>query len=297
MSIMNLTVGQKRALWAWGFLAVPIVYFITVRFYPTYDAFSMSFTQWNIIGVRNYIGFENYIALYNDPVFWVVLGNTFEYLALGIPISLFLSFIIAYYLDQIKFGQGFLRACYFIPFLTTAVAMAWVWRWFYQPVPIGIFNLALGQLGIIQMDFLRSTTQALPAVLMPAIWAGLGFQIIIFMAGLRSIPESYYEAAKIDGAGGWQILNEITIPQLRSTIIFIVITSSIGFLRIFDQVYNMTQEGDGGPLNATRPLVIHIYKSAFEDFEMGMAAAQTVVLFTIVMIITVIQLRALKKNG
>ena len=104
-----------------------------------------------------------------------------------------------------------------------------------------IFNLALGQLGIIQMDFLRSTTQALPAVLMPAIWAGLGFQIIIFMAGLRSIPESYYEAAKIDGAGGWQILNEITIPQLRSTIIFIVITSSIGFLRIFDQVYNMTQ--------------------------------------------------------
>ncbi len=293
----GLTVGQKRAIWAWLFLVIPIVYFIIVRFYPTFDAFSMSFTDWNIIGERNYIGFDNYVTLFNDPVFWVVLGNTFEYLLFGIPISLLLSFTIAYYLDQIKFGHGLLRACYFVPFLTTAVAMAWVWRWFYQPVPIGIFNLALGELGILQMDFLRSTTQALPAVLMPAIWAGLGFQIIIFLAGIRSIPDSYYEAAKIDGAGDRQILWEITLPQLRATITFIVITSSIGFLRIFDQVYNMTQEGEGGPLNATRPLVIHIYKSAFEDFEMGMAAAQTVVLFTILMVITLLQLKVMKKDG
>ena len=293
----GLTIGQKRAIWAWLFLSIPVVYFIIVRFYPTFDAFSMSFTDWNIIGERNYIGFDNYIALFNDPVFWVVLGNTFEYLLLGIPISLILSFTIAYYLDQIKLGHGLLRACYFVPFLTTAVAMAWVWRWFYQPVPIGIFNLALGELGILQMDFLRSTTQALPAVLMPAIWAGLGFQIIIFLAGIRSIPDSYYEAAKIDGAGDWQILLEITLPQLRATFIFIIITSSIGFLRIFDQVYNMTQEGEGGPLNATRPLVIHIYKSAFEDFEMGMAAAQTVVLFTILMVITLVQLKVMKKDG
>lgn len=290
------TIEQTRAKWAWIFIAVPITYFILVRFYPTLDAFSISLTDWNIVGEKKYIGFDNFIALLNDPVFWVVLGNTFEYLLLGVPISLLLAFLIAYYLDQIRFGHGFLRACYFIPFLTTAVAMAWVWRWFYQPVPVGMINLALGQMGILQFDFLRSTTQALPAVLAPAIWAGLGFQIIIFMAGIRAIPESHYEAAKIDGASAWQVLWEITIPGIKNTIIFLVIMSSIGFLRIFDQVYNMTQEGEGGPLNATRPLVLHIYKTAFDRFEMGMAAAQTVVLFIILLIITVIQLRVLKND-
>lgn len=289
------TIEQKRAGWAWGFIAIPLIYFIVVRFYPTLDSFSISLTDWNIIGEKTYVGFDNFIALYHDPAFWVVLGNTFEYLALGVPISLLLSFIIAYYLDQIRFGHGFLRACYFMPFLTTAVAMAWVWRWFYQPVPIGIINLTLGELGILQFDFLRSTTQSLPAVLAPAIWAGLGFQIIIFMAGLRAVPLNYYEAAKIDGAGSWQTLKEITLPSLRPTIIFLVIMSSIGFLRIFDQVYNMTQEGEGGPLNATRPLVLHIYKTAFDKYEMGMAAAQTVVLFCILMVITIIQLRLMKK--
>jgi multiple sugar transport system permease protein len=289
------TIAQRRAIWAWLFLAVPIIYFILVRFYPTLDAFSISFTEWNIVGEKTFVGFDNYVRLWDDPVFWIVLSNTFEYLALGVPISMLLSFIIAYYLDQVRFGHGFLRACYFIPFLTTAVAMAWVWRWFYQPVPIGIINMALGQLGIVQQGFLRSTTQALPAVLAPAIWAGLGFQIIIFIAGIRAIPTSYYEAAKIDGAGAWQVLREITLPQLRPTIIFLTVISSIGFLRIFDQVYNMTQEGEGGPLNATRPLVLNIYKAAFEDFEMGMATAQTVVLFTILLIITIIQLRVLRK--
>ena len=290
-----MSLSKKRALTAWNFIAVPLIYFILVRFYPTLDAFSISLTDWNIVGEKQYIGFDNFIALWNDPVFWVVLGNTFEYLLLGVPISLILSFIIAYYLDQVRFGHGFLRACYFIPFLTTAVAMAWVWRWFYQPIPVGMINIALGQMGILQLDFLRSTTQALPAVLAPAIWAGLGFQIVIFMAGIRAIPSTYYEAAKIDGAGAWQTLWEITIPQLRSTIVFLVVISSIGFLRIFDQVYNMTQEGEGGPLNATRPLVLHIYKSAFERFEMGMATAQTVVLFIILLIITAIQLRVLRK--
>lgn len=287
---------EKRAMWAWAFIAVPLLYFVLVRFYPTLDAFSISLTDWNIVGEKRFVGLDNFFALFSDPVFWVVLGNTFEYLILGVPISLLLSFIIAYYLDQIRFGHGFLRACYFVPFLTTAVAMAWVWRWFYQPVPIGMINLALGQMGIQQMEFLRSTTQALPAVLAPAIWAGLGFQIVIFIAGLRAIPGTYYEAARVDGAGSWQILTEITLPQLRPTIIFLVVISSIGFLRIFDQVYNMTQEGEGGPLNATRPLVLHIYKAAFDDFEMGMAAAQTVVLFVILSVITLIQLRALKND-
>ena len=290
-----MTVSQKRALCAWSFIGIPLIYFILIRFYPSLDAFSIAFTDWDIVGEKKYIGFDNFKVLLNDPIFWIVLSNTFEYLLLGVPISLLLSFVIAYFLDQVRFGHGFLRACYFIPFLTTAVAMAWVWRWFYQPVPVGVINLALGKVGILQLDFLRSTTEALPAVLAPAIWAGLGFQIVIFIAGLRAVPVTYYEAAKIDGATSWRILRDITLPQLRPTIVFLVVISSIGFLRIFDQVYNMTQEGEGGPLNATRPLVLNIYKLAFENFDMGMAAAQTVVLFVLLLIITIIQLRMLRK--
>ncbi|MBT6467411.1 MAG: sugar ABC transporter permease [Kordiimonadaceae bacterium] len=290
-----MTVSQKRAMCAWSFIGIPLIYFILIRFYPSLDAFSIAFTDWDIVGEKKYIGFDNFKVLLNDPIFWIVLSNTFEYLLLGVPISLLLSFVIAYFLDQVRFGHGFLRACYFIPFLTTAVAMAWVWRWFYQPVPVGVINLALGKVGILQLDFLRSTTEALPAVLAPAIWAGLGFQIVIFIAGLRAVPVTYYEAAKIDGATSWRILRDITLPQLRPTIVFLVVISSIGFLRIFDQVYNMTQEGEGGPLNATRPLVLNIYKLAFENFDMGMAAAQTVVLFVLLLIITIIQLRMLRK--
>ena len=172
--------------------------------------------------------------------------------------------------------------------------MAWVWRWFYQPVPIGLFNNFLADFGIPQIQFLRSTTNALPSILAPAVWAGLGFQIIIFMAGLRAIPQSYYEAARIDGVSNWSVLFEITIPLLRPTIVFLVVFSSIGFLRIFDQVFNMTTGDPGGPLNSTKPLVLQIYQSAFTDFDMGYAAAQTVVLFLILLTVSLFQLYLLR---
>lgn len=293
-SYQNLTIMQKRTIWAWTFLAVPIVFFVVIRFYPTFNAFVLSFQEWNLLGDRTWAGLDNYARLVNDPVFWKVFANTFIYLLLGTPISLVLSFLIAYQLDKIRFAHGFLRALYFLPFMTSAVAMAWVWRWFYQGVPIGLFNNMLAAMGIGQIAFLNSTTWALPAVLAPAIWAGLGFQIIIFMAGLRAIPRSYYEAAKIDGVSWWTVLWEITLPLLKPTIVFIVVFSSIGFLRIFDHVFNMTTNDPGGPLNSTKPLVLMIYETAFNSFNMGYAAAQTVVLFVILLVVSLIQLRILR---
>lgn len=291
----DLTIGQKRAIWAWGFLAVPVVFFVTIRFYPTLEAFRASFTNWNIVGRMEYIGLANYVRLVHDPAFWKVIGNTFAYLGLGVPISMLLSFVIAYYLDRVRFGHGLLRALYFIPHLTTAVAMAWVWRWFYQPPPIGAFNVWLTALGFSQMPFLRSTTQSLPAVLAPAIWAGIGFQIVIFLAGLKAIPRTYYEAAAIDGAGAWRVLFEVTLPLLRPTIVFLLVTSSIAYLRIFDYVYAMTN-GQGGPLDATKPLVLKIFETAFTHFEMGYAATQTIVLFVILLVISLLQLKLLRSR-
>lgn len=292
----NLTIRQKQIVWAWAFLAIPVLFYSVIRFYPTGNAILTSFQNWNLLGSRTWAGLDNYEKLWNDPVFWKVFKNTFMYLFLGTPISLVLSFVIAYHLDKLRFMHGFIRMLYFLPFMTSAVAMAWVWRWFYQDVPIGLFNNILAGFGIPQISFLNSTTNSLPAVLAPAVWAGLGFQVILFMAGLRAIPSSYYEAAKIDGVGWFTVLSQITIPLLRPTIVFIVVFSSIGFLRIFDHVFNMTTNNPGGPLNATKPLVLMIYDTAFNGFDMGYAAAQTVVLFTILLIVSLIQLRLLRSE-
>ncbi|MEM1267195.1 MAG: sugar ABC transporter permease [Pseudomonadota bacterium] len=290
----TLSIRQKQIAWAWAFLALPVVFYVVIRFYPTANAMVISFQDWNLLGERSWAGLANYQKLWADPAFWQVFRNTFVYLILGTPISLVISFAVAYHLDKTRFMHGFLRLLYFLPFMTSAVAMAWVWRWFYQPVPIGLFNNLLADIGIPQVQFLRSTTNALPAILAPAVWAGLGFQIIIFMAGLRAIPQSYYEAARIDGVSGWTVLFEITLPLLRPTIVFLVVFSSIGFLRIFDQVFNMTTNDPGGPLNSTKPLVLLIYQSAFTDFDMGYAAAQTVVLFLILLLVSLFQLYLLR---
>ena len=291
----RLSLGARRALCAWTFLAVPVVFYASVRLYPAADAFLMSLTDWNIVGQRRFIGLANYRRLATDPVFWKVMGNTVQYLVLGVAVSLALAFLVAYHLDRVRVGHALLRALYFVPHLTTAVAMAWVWRWFYQPVPVGVFNGLLVALGFPQQPFLRSTEQALYAVLAPAVWAGLGFQVVIFLAGLRAIPREYYEAAEIDGAGAWDTLRRITLPLLRPTLVFLVVVSSIAFLRIFDYVYNMTS-GQGGPLDATKPLVLKIYETAFAHFEMGYAAAQTVVLFAILLVVSLVQHRLLQSR-
>jgi multiple sugar transport system permease protein len=290
----NLSIRQKQIVWAWGFLTLPVIFYVVIRFWPTANAIVLSFQSWNLLGDRTWAGIENYSKLVADPVFWKVFKNTFVYLILGTPFSLLVSFVIAYHLDKVRFLHGLIRALYFLPFLTSTVAMAWVWRWLYQPVPIGPINNFVSSLGFSQIPFLNSTTWALPSILVTAIWAGLGFQVVIFMAGLRAIPISYYEAARIDGVDPWTILWEITLPLLKPTIVFLVVFSSIGFLRIFDQVFNMTTNNPGGPLNSTKPLVLMIYETAFRSYDMGYAAAQTVALFTILLIVSLVQLRIMR---
>lgn len=291
-----MTMQQRKLIWVWSFLALPVLFYGVIRFYPTFEAFRLSLTDWDLLSDPSFIGLENYRRMFDDPNFWKVFRNTFTYLILGTPISLLLAFVIAWYLDRVRFAHTLIRTLYFLPFVTTAAAMAWVWRWFYQPAPIGVINDFLGSFGIPQVPFLNSTTWALPSIMVTAIWAGLGFQIIIFMAGLRAIPSSFYEAARIDGLGEWAILRKITLPLLKPTTVFLVVFSSIGFLRIFDQVYNMTTNDPGGPLNSTKPLVLMIYQTAFSSYEMGYAAAQTVVLFTILLCVSLLQLWILRER-
>jgi multiple sugar transport system permease protein len=266
-----------------------------IRIYPAFSSFYISFTDWDIVSSeKRFIGLENYQRMINDPVFLKTLGNTFKYVIFGLPINLILSFIIAYNLNKLQRGLAFYRTLYFIPYMTSLVAVSWVWRWLYQPLPLGFFNNLLGFFGILQQPFLQSTSQALPSILAPTIWVEIGFQVIIFLAGLKAIPEFLYEAADIDGADNWQKLFKITIPLLRPTIIFLIVTGTIKYLRIFTQVYSMTRQGEGGPLNSTKPLVLYIYDNAFRSFDMGYASAMTIVLFMVILCITLVQLSVLE---
>ncbi|MDO5090978.1 MAG: sugar ABC transporter permease [Cardiobacteriaceae bacterium] len=292
----TLSHNTRKLLWVWSFLAVPVLFYSVIRFYPTLEAFWLSLTDWDFLSDPEFVGLANYRELFADPEFWQVFKNTFKYLALGMPLSLFLAFVIAYFLDRIRFGHTFLRALYFLPYITTASAMAWVWRWFYQPAPTGVINNLLGELGFAQIPFLQSTAYALPSITVVAVWAGLGFQVIIFMAGLRAIPQTYYEAARIDGLNEWQVLRKITLPLLKPTTVFLVVLASIGFLRIFDQVYNMTTIDPGGPLGSTKPLVLMIYQTAFKSYQMGAAAAQTTVLFLVLLAISLLQLWIMRER-
>lgn len=285
------SVERNKRFWAYIFLIVPILFYVIIRFYPTLFAFYLSFTDWNIVSTEmNLVGLKNYLELIGDSVFWITLNNTIKYVVWGLPISLLLGFILAYHIDRIKVGDGLYKAMYFIPYITSMVAVAWVWRWLYQPVPIGMFNNLLSSLNLPTMAFLTSKTQALPSILATTIWADLGFQMIIFLAGIKAISPSLFEAARIDGANERQVLYRITLPQIKPTIVFLLITGTIRYLRIFTQVMNMTYQGEGGPLNSTKPLVLYIYDSAFKSFKMGYAAAMTVVLFTLILIVTVIQM-------
>ncbi len=296
-TVSKHSLERTKRRWAYVFLILPLLFYIIIRFYPTFYAFFLSLTDWDIVSKnKNFIGLTNYKTLFEDKIFWKTLGNTGKYVLYGLPVSLLLGFILAYNIDRVKIGSDVFKAVYFLPYITSMVAVAWVWRWLYQPAPIGIFNKILISIGLPQQKFLFSQTQAIFSILLTTIWADIGFQMIIFLAGLKGISDQYYEAAEIDGAGNWAVLKYITIPLLKPTIVFLVITGTIRYLRIFTQVLNMTYQGEGGPLNSTKPLVLYIYNTAFHKFDMGYASAMTVILFAIILLITLIQLKVMKNE-
>lgn len=289
------TLQQKQELWAFSFLAIPLFFFVVVRFFPTFYSFNVSLRDWSMLSLeRPFVGLGNFRNLASDDVFWKALGNTFKYVFLGVPIQIILGLGIALMLHNIKRFVPLFRTLYFVPYVTSVVAVAWVWRFMYQP-HIGLFNRVLLDLGFEQVQFLRNPNTALYSILAMVIWHGLGFQIVLFLAGLEMIPEMYYEASRIDGANSRQIFLKITLPLLNPTIVFVVIMSTIRFLQIFSEVINMSNEGLGGPLNSTISMVLHIYRTGFHKFQMGRASAMTVVLFLIVLVITFIQLKVVTR--
>lgn len=292
----QLTIRQRQVMWAYIFLFVPMLFFIFIRIIPTLSAFNISLHEWNPLATdQTFVGLENYRQLWEDlrdprSITRKAFINTFQYVIIGMPLQLVIALGIALLLNQINKFSTFFRAIYFLPFVTSTVAISWVWRWLYQP-QYGFFNVVLQFFGLGQQPFLKHPDQALYAITAVVVWQGLGFAIIIFLAGLKQIPQIYYEAAIIDGASRPQTFRHVTLPLLNTTLVYLAVLQTISFLRMFDYVINMTTQGDGGPLGSTATVTLRVYREAFSSFDMGYASALTVALFVIILLITFVQLR------
>jgi multiple sugar transport system permease protein len=292
----TLSLAQRQALWAYVFLLVPLAFFLSVRLYPAFSSLLLSLRDYRPSReVNPFIGLDNFVNLANDAVFWRALLNTALYTIIGVPAQLVIGLLVALLLQGINKAKGLFRAIYFMPFVTPIVASAWVWQSFLNQ-NFGPVNQLFTLLGIPNQPFFASPYQALPSVAAFVVWQQLGFQIVLFLAGLEAIPRTYLEAASLDGASGWQVFRHIKLPLLNPTIVFSVVIGTTGFLQLFAQVVNINFGDQGGPLNSTLTVAVYIYKVAFLDFKMGKASAITVVLFAIILLITIFQLRVLRRR-
>ena len=287
--------GTRRALWAYTFLLVPLLFFLTIRLAPAFSALYISLHEWNIISPsKPFVGLQNFRLLAHDPSFGRAAVNTIRYVLVGIPAQIALGLVLALALRRINRFRGLFRALYFMPFVTPIVAAAWVWQWMYSQ-NFGPLNGLLAALGLPLQPFLRSPAQALYAVTAMTVWQFLGFQVVIFLAGLEAIPRVYYEAAAVDGASGWRLFRHMTVPLLNPTLVFSAVYGTIVYLQLFTQVLNMTFGDQGGPLASTLTMVLYVYQLGFQRFKMGEAAAATAVLFAVILVITLLQMRVLSK--
>ena len=287
-----MTLAARRAAIAYAFLGVPLVFFVGVRFGPMLYMIAMSFTDWGLLRKAvHVVGLANFKSIFADPVFLKSLVNTVKYAFFGAPAVIVLSLCIALILDRVPRGKGVYRLIYVLPYITPVVAVAWVWRWMFQSPPLGILNAVLVSVGLRAHEFLNSPTEALPSILAVNVWIEMGYCTIVYLAGMQTIPSSVTEAARMDGASGWQLLRRVTLPLLLPVTLLLVVVEGIQFLRIFTQVYNMSSYALGGPLDSTKSAALYIYQKAFTSFDMGVAASASLVLFLVILAVTLVQLR------
>ncbi|WP_042142498.1 carbohydrate ABC transporter permease [Paucisalibacillus sp. EB02] len=263
-------------------------------FYPMLQAIWMSFTDYNMITDPSFVKFDNYTQLFQDDLFWKTLTNTLIYLVGVVPALVIAPIFLAVLVNQKLKGIAFFRSAYYIPVVTSLVVAGIAWDWVYKEN--GLLNYVLDLLNIISepIPWLTSTQTALFAVMVVTVWKGLGYYMIIYLAGLQSIPDSLYEAADIDGANWWQKMIRITIPMLMPFVLIVTIMSSIAAMKVFEEIYVMT---GGGPLHSSETLVFYIYTEAFDRLNMGYASAAGVILFLLTLVFSLINLKVMGKDN
>ncbi len=276
----------RRILHAYLFIAPVIVLFGIFRVAPAIQTLLYSFYKVELLRGRfTFIGLDNFRTLLTDEIFQKAAVNTLVYVAAIVPISAALGLILAVLFNTRFRFKEFFKAVYFAPMVTSTVAAAVVWWWMYNP-QFGIFNVLLKLVGLPEQPWLMSSHMALPSIIIFSIWKTLGYNMIIYLAGLQAIPQQFYEAATIDGAGAIKRFWRISVPLLAPTTTFILIYNGILAFQVFDQVFVLT---GGGPANSTNVVVLDLYRQAFERYNFGYAAAEAMVLFVFILGVTLLQ--------
>jgi ABC-type sugar transport system permease subunit len=288
----------REDLTGWAFAAPFVVLFGLFLALPIFASFLLSFTSFGLRDLANpigatFVGLKNYSDLLGDPKFWTSLINTFYFVVIGVPVTLALGLLIANALNRgiTRFRTAF-RVGYYLPVITSIVAIAVVWRFLLNP-DYGLINMGLAGLGISGPAWLADPVLAMPSIIAMAVWRNLGFAMVVFLAGMQAIPQTLYEAASLDGAGRWQVFRYVTIPLLRPTILFMTVITTIGYLQLFEEPFVMT---GGGPLDHTLSVTMYMYQQGFRFFHQGYASAIAYVLFLIVAVVAFLQFKFLRSE-
>ncbi len=269
------------------FVALPIIGLVVFVGYPVVASLGFSLTRWNLLGPPEFVGLDNYAKLAGSPMFLQVLGNTVTYLVLYVPLAVALPLLLAVALNQHLRFRSLYRAVFFLPVVTSTVAIALIWSFIYNP-DYGPLNQALAAIGVDGPRWLADPAWAMPAIVIMSVWKVAGYNMVIYLAGLQAIPSEYYEVASLDGASALQRLRYLTVPLVSPTMFFVLIISIISSFQVFESTYMLTQ---GGPLNSTTTLGLWVYQQAFRYSNMGYASAIAWVLFLLTLAFTLMQLR------
>ncbi len=286
----------RRQMWtALLFLAPSLVVLVVFVYFPILWAFGISFTNWQAGAARatSFVGISNYVTTLTSADFWSALRHTVYFIVLKLPIDMVLSLFVAMLLNQKLRGMSFFRVAMFMPVVTSMVAAAAIWRVLYNP-STGFFNYLLNSVGLPSQRWLRDPDLAMPSVVLVALWKGLGYNIVIFLAGLQNIGRHFYEAAELDGASSWQRFRYITLPLLSPVTYFVLLIGIINSFQVFSLVHVLAP--DGGPLNSVEVLVFYLYRLTFQEFKFGQGASVSFILFAIVLAISLLQRRFAEKR-
>lgn len=278
--------------WAWLFLAPTVLGLAVLSAGPIIASFGISLTDWDLLSPAGFVGLDNFASLLSNDRFLLALRNTAFFTLTSVPLGLILGLGLALALDQPIRGIAIIRTAYFLPVVTSTTAIALVWLWIYSPQG-GLLNAFLGVFGIPPEKWVSDPFWSMPSIVVMSVWQGLGTTVIIFLAGLQGIPQEFYDAAAVDGAGRWARFRHVTLPLLTPTIFFTGILAFIGAFQVFDQVYVLARPGE--PSRSTITLVYFIYESGFDNFKMGLAAAASWILFLIVAILTILYFRSQRR--
>ena len=279
--------ARKRAFVAALFLAPSLVPLILFTLGPMAASFVISLYRWDLLRPPRWKGLDNYALLTKDPDFHAAIGHTFFFIAGYLPLVFVGGLAIALALNQKLKGISVFRTIYFLPVVTSWVVVAFMWKWLLNPQS-GIVNYALGLVGVHGPGWWTDPAWAMPSIILASAWKDLGFVMVILLGGLQAIPEDYYEAASVDGAGRWARFWRITLPLLSPAIFFVVVISLINSFQVFDQIWVMT---GGGPVDATTVVVVQVVKYAFSYGQVGYASAMSWLLFAAILLITLVQLQ------